>query len=417
MPTIEIDTSIFNAAYRPHLKAPQRTQIFYGGSASGKSVFLGMRVVFDLLEGGRNYLIARQVARTIRPSVAQEIRKIISDWNIAHLFDINKTDGTITCQNGYQVLFVGLDDVEKLKSITPAKGAITDVWVEEATEADRAAVKQLIKRQRGGDSSVPKRLTLSFNPILQSHWIYQDYFAGIGWADDQREYISDDLLIVKTTYKDNAFLTDADRADLEAEQDEYFYNVYTLGNWGVLGDVIFRNWRVEDLSKMREQFTNRRNGLDFGFAKDPAAVVVTHYDRPRKIIYIFDELYETGLTNDVLADRLDDSIGRDEIICDSAEPKSIAELQRHNIRARGARKGKDSVTHGIQWLQQQTIIVDAKCVNFRNEIQSYQWKKDAGGNSLPVPVGKNDHLLDALRYAYEDDSLETATLVMQSPWD
>jgi phage terminase large subunit len=417
MPTIEIDTAVFNAAYRPYVKATQRTQIFYGGSASGKSVFLAQRPILDLLEGGRNYLIARQVARTIRGSVSQEIRKVINAWGVGHLFDVNKSDGTITCKNGYQILFVGLDDVEKLKSITPAKGAITDIWVEESTETDRAAVRQLVKRQRGGDESTAKRLVLSFNPILQSHWIYQDYFASIGWADDQREHITDDLLILKTTHKDNAFLTDADRADLENETDPYFHNVYTLGNWGVLGDVIFSNWEVVSLTDMRDQFVNKRNGLDFGFAKDPAGLIVSHYDKPRKTIYIFGEMYETGLTNDVLAERVENQIGREPVRCDSAEPKSIAELRRHGITALPARKGKDSVTHGIQWLQQQKIIIDPSCINFRNEISAYQWKKDAGGNSLPVPVDKNNHLLDALRYAYEEDSLEAIATIVQSPWD
>jgi phage terminase large subunit len=96
-----------------------------------------------------------------------------------------KSDGIITCSNGYQILFSGLDDTEKVKSITPEKGVITDIWIEEATETDRDSVKSLYKRQRGGSADVPKRMTLSFNPIMQSHWIYQEHFAGIAWADDQ----------------------------------------------------------------------------------------------------------------------------------------------------------------------------------------------------------------------------------------
>lgn len=405
---VEIHTEVFNDAYLPYLNDETETQIIYGGSASGKSVFaIGQRTVYDLMNGGRNYLITRQVGRTIKNSVFNEIIKVINEWNVNKLFSINKSDYVITCNNGYQILFAGLDDVEKLKSITPTKGVITDVIVEEATETERASVKQLEKRLRGGDEQTRKRMTLLFNPILQTHWIYQEYFENIGWADSQKEYHSEKLSILKTTYKDNRFLTQQDKERLENETDPYYHNVYTLGNWGVLGSVIFKNWRVEDLSQMQAQFTNPRVGLDFGYSSDPAAVAITHYDRARKTIYFYDELYECGLTNDLLAGEVKNKIGDNYVTCDSAEPKSIAELQQYGISAKSANKGKDSVLHGIQWLQQQTIILDVKCINARNELQTYKWKEDAGGNALPVPLDKNNHLIDALRYAYEDEMQDT----------
>lgn len=414
--TIEIDADVFNDAYLPHLENMARTQIFYGGSGSGKSVFLAQRCIYDLMRGGRNYLICRQVGRTIRGSVFTEVCKVITDWGVGKLFRINKSDMLITCENGYQIIFAGLDDIEKLKSLTPAKGALTDVWVEEATETERNSVKQLYKRQRGGDETTPKRFTLSFNPIMQSHWIYQEYFAGISLTDTQTSYQSDDLTILKTWYIHNRWLTADDVRDLENETDPYFRNVYTFGNWGVLGNVIFTNWTVQDLSGMQAQFTNRRNGLDFGFSGHPAAVHRSHYDRMRKTIYIFGELYEKGLTNDVLAERVKDLCGDDLVTCDSAEPKSIAELQRYGVNATGAAKGKDSVKFGIQWLQQQTIVIDASCVNTKNEFMQYKWKEDAGGNALPQPVEKNDHLIDATRYAYEDDANEMIAVAVENPF-
>jgi phage terminase large subunit len=298
-----------------------------------------------------------------------------------------------------------LDDVEKLKSITPAKGVFTDVWIEEATETELSSLKQLEKRQRGGDESTPKRIVLTFNPVLRSHWIYKQYFENLAWEDTQREYRSDNLTILKTTYKDNRFLTLQDIERLENESDPYYHDVYTLGNWGVLGNVIFTNWRVEDLSGIRNQFVNRRCGIDFGFAGDPAAAPLTHYDKAHKTIYWFDELYETGLTNDVLADRLKTMDGNAYWKADSAEPKSIAELQKYGVYVQPAAKGKDSVVHGIQWLQQQTIILDKKCINARNEFAGYKWKEDAGGQALPIPVDKNNHFIDQLRYAYEDEMI------------
>lgn len=417
MTEVQIDPAVFNDVYLPHLDNMARTQVFYGGSSSGKSVFVvGQRAVMDIMRGGRNYLICRQVGRTIRNSVFNEVIKVIRNWGVSELFTVNKSDMVITCSNGYQILFGGLDDVEKMKSITPAKGVITDIVIEEATETERATVKQLYKRQRGGSDSTPKRLTLLFNPILQTHWIYDEYFSRAGWSDKQTEYKSDELTILKTTYKDNKFLTPDDVRDLENETDSYYYNVYTLGNWGVLGNVIFKNWRVEDLSDMQAQFTNRRAGLDFGFSSDPAALWVSHYDRKNKTIYVFDELYERGLTNDVLAEEVIKHIGKDYVIADSSEPKSIAELNRHGVNARGAKKGKDSVEHGIQWLQQQTIIVDTRCINLQNELRTYKWKEDAAGNPIRQPVDKNNHLIDAGRYAHEDDSLENYVEIIDDPF-
>lgn len=394
-----------NDAYVPYFENTARIQIYFGGSSSGKSVFVAQRTVLDILKGERNYLVCRAVGRTLRKSVINQIEQVISELGVSAQFDVNKTDGLITCRrNGCQILFVGLDDTEKIKSIVPAKGVLTDIWVEEATEVDRDAIKQLIRRQRGGDEAIRKRLTMTFNPIYKSHWIYTDYFSVIAWADDQTEYQTPELSILKTTYKDNYFLTPQDVIDLESETDEYYRDVYTLGKWGILGDVIFKNWRTEDLSDRLDQFVNHRNGLDFGFSRDPAAIAATHYDRARKTIYIYGEVYERGLTNDVLAQEAKNLVGQQYIYCDSAEPKSIAELQQHGVSALATKKGKDSINFGIQWLQQQTIIVNSKCFNARNELSIYHWKKDKDGNAIRQPVDKDNHLMDSLRYAYEDET-------------
>lgn len=420
---IELDLSLVNEIYRPYLTEYARTQIYFGGASSGKSVFLAQRAVADMLQGGRNYLVVRQVGRTLRGSVYTEIAKVIIQWDLQGFFTISKSDMLITCANGYQIIFGGLDDVEKLKSLTPLKGVITDIWAEESTELERASLKQLYKRQRGGDPKVPKRMVLSFNPVLKSHWIYEDFFSKIAWADDQTSYSSDGLTILKTTYKDNKFLAPADIADLENETDSYYYNVYTCGNWGTLGAVIFTNWKTADLSDAdgdyylpEAQRTNRRIGLDFGFSADPAAMAVTHYDKAHKRIYVYDELYQTGMTNDVLADEVKKLVARDYVTCDSAEPKSIAELNQFGVNAMGAKKGKDSVVFGIQWLQQQEIIVDKRCINMRNELQQYKWKEDASGRALRVPVDRNNHLIDGLRYAFEDDMIEQSVQFAPSIW-
>jgi len=413
---VDIAPEVFNEVYHPHLTNMARTQIFYGGSGSGKSVFLAQRAVIDVMQGGRNYLVCRAVGNSVRKSVFTEIKKVILNFGVQSLFNIKQSEGVIICKNGYRIIFTGLDDVEKVKSITPEIGAITDIWIEEATEVNQNTIKDLYKRQRGGEEEIPKRLTMSFNPILQTHWIYTEYFANLGWADNQTEYTSDELSIRKTWYIHNRWLTTDDVNDLLNEEDKYYREVYTFGNWGVLGNVIFTNWEVQDLSDMHAQFVNRRNGLDFGFSNDPAAMWVSHYDRKNKTIYLFDELYETGLTNDVLADRARELIGDDRLICDSAEPKSIAELRQHRINAVGAKKGKDSVLFGVQWLQQQKIIIDKRCVNAQNEFRQYKWKEDRNGIpvSPPRPIDYNNHIMDAGRYAHEEDMARTEITVKAS---
>jgi phage terminase large subunit len=401
-----------NTAYDPYIDADTpRTQIYFGGSSSGKSVFLAQRAVFDVIRGKRNYLVVRNVARTTRASVFNEITKAIQGAGLTDKFSINKSDLVITCANGCQILFAGLDDVEKIKSITPAKGVLTDIWVEEATETDRDDIKQLDKRLRGR-AEVKKRLTLSFNPILQTHWIYEEYFGG--WQDGGWQYSDDDKLILKTIYKHNSFLEPDDIHALENETDPYFRDVYTLGNWGVLGAVIFKNWRVEDLSEQRQTFATFKNGLDFGYGGHPAALVHTAHDKKRNTIYILDEIYAHELTNDILAEQVKAVIDKQVVVCDSAEPKSIQELRNFGVTARGAKKGKDSVNFGIQWLQRQEIVIDIRCQNTKNEFLKYKWKEDAKGNVLPVPVDRDNHIIDALRYAYEDEMEERRLKAVRS---
>jgi len=397
---MEINVTV-NQVYKPFLNDDTRTQIFYGGSSSGKSYFLAQRTVLDVLQGERNYLVVRNVLNTVKKSVFNEITKAIHNMELTPFFNVNKSNMIITCTlNRKQILFAGLDDPEKIKSITPEDGVITDVWVEEATETKYEAVKQLYKRLRGR-SKVKKRLVLSFNPILKSHWIYKEYFGG--WQDDKNFYRdSDNLLILKTTYKDNDFLEEDDIKELENETDRYYYEVYTLGNWGSLGNVIFKNWEVQDLSEIRKTFDRFNNGLDFGFADDPSAMIHMHYDRKKKILYILDELYERELTNDVLAEKIKKMIGNQYVVCDSAEPKSIQELINYGVRAIPAKKGPDSVNHGINWLRQQKIIIDVRCQNTKNEFQTYRWKEDKDGNVLPVPVDRDNHAIDAIRYGLEE---------------
>ena len=388
-----------NKTYQKYINDSKPIQIFYGGSSSGKSVFLSQRLVIDMLQGGHNYLVLRKVQRDCKKSVWNEVIKTISKLGLYKYIQTNKTDMTITFPNGYQVFFGGLDDRERIKGITPQKGVITDIWMEEATEFEEDDIKQLDKRLRG-QADVTKRIILSFNPIIKTHWIYKRYFNN--WQDDKQVYMDDKLLILKTTYEDNNFLTEDDIQRLLDEDDQYYIDVYVNGNWGVLGDVIFNNWEVRDIDDMRDKLSRTCHGLDFGFSSDPAAVIEQYYSKSNNTLYIFDEIYETGLTDEQLANKTTKIINNQRVTCDSAEPKSILHLRNNGVNAYGAKKGPGSIETSYRWLQGINIVIHPRCVNTKRELQIHQWRKDKYGNSLPKPEDKNNHAIDAIRYGTEE---------------
>jgi phage terminase large subunit len=226
---IKISKKVFNDVYLPYLDNTDRYLLFYGGGSSGKSFFIGQRYIYKLLKPTRcNLLIARQTGDTNRKSTFPLMKQVISQWNLGKHFKINESDMRIKCLlTGNEVAFAGLDDVEKIKSITFENGELTDIWVEEATECQEADINQLKVRLRGGKTK--KQMVLSFNPINIQHWI-------------KRHFIDSGLATVCfSTYKDNKFLTDDDRKALEDLQytDEYTYEVYCLGHWGIVGKTVF----------------------------------------------------------------------------------------------------------------------------------------------------------------------------------
>lgn len=226
---IRISKKVFNSVYLPYLDNQDRYLIFYGGGSSGKSYFIGERIIYKLVTPRKcNYLIVRQTGDTNRKSTFPLLKQVISNWNLSEHFKINESDMRIVCKlTGNEVAFAGLDDVEKIKSITFANGELTDIWVEEATECQEADINQLKVRLRGGKSK--KQMVLSFNPINIQHWI-KKHFIDSGLAT-----------VCFSTYKDNKFLTDDDRKALEDLRmtDEYTYEVYCLGKWGILGKTVF----------------------------------------------------------------------------------------------------------------------------------------------------------------------------------
>lgn len=226
---IRIKKSVFNDVYIPYLNNTDRYLVFYGGGSSGKSYFIAQRYIYKLIQNTRcNLLVVRQTGDTHRRSTFPLLKQVISNWNLSEHFKVNESDMRIVCKlTGNEVAFAGLDDVEKIKSITFANGELTDIWVEEATETQEADINQLKVRLRGGKSQ--KQMVLSFNPINIQHWI-------------KAHFIDSKLATVCfSTYKDNKFLTADDKKALEDLKltDEYTYNVYCLGMWGILGKTVF----------------------------------------------------------------------------------------------------------------------------------------------------------------------------------
>lgn len=403
-------------AYRKFFNDEHMEQIFFGGSSSGKSYFLAQRCVIDVLKG-RNYLVLRKTGSSITGSVFNEVTKKISDFfpnfNIRkQIWDINKSTWTITCKlNKAQIVFKGLDDPEKVKSVTPIRGVITDIWVEEATETTYSDWKQLDKRLRGElkgfQKKFKKRLIFSFNPILKSHWLYKEFFQG-KWQEDKNYYeqvdADSDFMILKTTYRDNNFLMPDDIKRLTKEKDPYYRSVYLDGNWGVLEDVIYTNWRISEFD--RESFGSYRFGIDWGFADDPFAFIRLAVDLKKMQIWICNEVYQQGLLNDKTIPIVRGISNGAIVWCDSAEPKSIHEFVVNGVNARGVKKGPGSVAEGINFIKKFEIFVHPSCQNFINEIEQYHYKKDAKtGETLPDVVEKKDHLMDAMRYSLESDML------------
>lgn len=388
-----------NPAYRSAHETDSRYRVLYGGAGSGKSHFTAQETLLNMLSSSDySYLVVRKTSKSIRNSVFRLLVEMISEFDIAEYFRINKTDMTITCATGSSLITSGLDDVEKLKSVAN----INRVWVEEASEISETDFNQLDLRLRG-QSKVGYQLTLTFNPISETHWLKKSFF------DMGRP----DTFVLKTTYKDNRFLDDKYIATLlELEKQDYqYFRIYALGEWGSIGNIIYSNWEKQDLSDMKHVFDNTFNGLDFGFADDATAFVRVHLDNKRKTIYIIDEFALRGLFIDDIAKELQERITSEYITCDSSEPRSIADLKRNNIKALPAKKGPGSIEHGIKWLQGHKIVVDTSCVETIKELSTYKYKEDKDGNVIAKPVDANNHLLDALRYALESEMIQNKPTV------
>jgi len=394
---LNIHKNIFNECYLPYLEDfSTRIIVFYGGAGSGKSFFIAQRLVYKALKDTRKILVLRKVNRTTKTSTFQLLLDTLVQFGIVDKCRINRTDFSITLPNGSQFLCMGLDDPEKIKSIT----GLTDAWLEEATEFTLDDFSQVNLRIRD-PKAANQQIVLSFNPVSKANWCYLQFFADNPDLLEFRKSVT----VVHTNYQDNRFLPQEYVESLlqMKKTNPVYYKIYALGEFGSLDKLVYNNWQVMDFDsdKLKGQ---SMCGLDFGYTNDPTAFVYSVMVPEEQRIYVCKEWGGTGYLNDAIADQIREmGFAKSIIMADSAEQKSIDEIKRSGIdRIKPCAKGKGSILQGIQKVQQYELIVHPSCKKVKEELENYSWKKDKNTNEyINEPVDDFNHYLDALRYSMQ----------------
>lgn len=384
-----------------------RYRVVKGSRASKKSKTTALWYIANMMKyPGANTLIVRKTYRTLHDSCFTELKWAINRLGVAAHWDIKESPLEMTYKpTGQKIYFRGLDDPLKVTSITVDVGSLCWMWIEEAyeimNEDDFNILDESIRGQV--DEGLFKQITLTFNPWNEHHWMKKRFFDA--------EY-DPDILALTTNYLINEFLDAADRKVFETMkvQNPRRYRVAGLGDWGIVDGLIFENWQEKafDIDAIRQMQSIKSSfGLDFGYTNDPSALWCGFVDLSNKIIYVFDEMYEKGMSNERIHTKVTKmGYAKERITADSAEPKSIDRLRELGLsRIRKARKGKDSINSGIDFIQDFKIIIHPRCVNFLTEISNYTWAIDKFGKKLNKPIDDFNHLMDAMRYALESFSM------------
>lgn len=392
---LKISKQLFNEVYFPKLfEYSHRYEVYYGGAGSGKSVFIAQKLIVKAIQRKRKILIIRKYGTTLRDSVFQLVIDTLKKWRIYEYCRINLTTYTITLPNESVFLFKGLDDSEKIKSITD----ITDIWCEEATELNLDEFTQLDLRLRALVDDL--QIYCSFNPISKVNWVY------VKWFDPKAVYDKEQTMILHTTYKDNRFLPAAYVAALEDKinTNPAYYKIYVLGEFGTFEGLVFTNWTVEEFDPMELAKTlEHRAGMDLGWV-DKSAIIDTLYCKENKTIYIFNEFYKSGQQlSELVAAIREMNLHKSKIYVDAAEPRTIQFFKNEGINAEASKKGQDSVKAGIMFLQDCHIVVHPSCVNFKMELENFSYiKSKQTGEWTEDTTHEWSHAIDACRYAYSD---------------
>lgn len=375
-----------------------------GSRASKKSKTTALWYITNMMAyPDANTLVVRKTYRTLKDSCFTELKWAIHRLGVDAYWDVKESPLEMTYKpTGQKIYFRGLDDPLKVTSITVDKGCLCWMWIEEAyeisSEDDFNMLDESIRGAVPDGSALFKQITLTFNPWNEHHWLKKRFF----------DNPDDETLALTTNYKCNEWLDAADKKVFETmrKQNPRRYKVAGLGDWGIVDGLIYENWKEEafTLEQIRKQHSDLQSafGLDFGYTNDPSALFGGFISVADRKIYVWDEMYSAGLSNERIFQNIRQmGYGKEKITADSAEPKSIDQLKGYGLKVNGAEKGKDSVNNGIQFIQDYEVIIHPRCVNFLTEIGNYTWAKDKLGNKLNVPVDDFNHLMDAMRYALE----------------
>ena len=406
-----------------------RYRVCKGSRASKKSKTTALWYIYNIMKNpDANLLVVRKIFRTLKNSCFKELKWAINRLGVSQYWKITESPLEMKyLPTGQTIYFYGLDDPMKITSITVETGVLCWGWIEEAYEISKEANFDMLDESLRG--LLPEGLfyqwTFTFNPWNQYIWLKSRFFD-VG-SDETltaqleggiiKQYHNEEIdeivqtLAITTNYTMNEFIDKATLAmfKLMKSRNPRRYNVAGMGNWGIVEGVIYDKW-VEcefDLDEIKRiDGIKSAFGLDFGYTNDPSALFCGMVDTKGKRLWVFDEMYEYGMSNERIFERIVElGYVKERIIADSSEPKSVDRLETLGIfNIRKARKGKDSVKSGIDYLQDFEIIIHPRCVNFLTEISNYTWGEDKNGKKINNPIDEFNHLMDAMRYAVETHS-------------
>lgn len=382
-----------------------RYRVCKGSRGSKKSKTTALFFIYSMMKyPGANLLVVRKVYRTLKDSCFTDLKWAINILGVQDYWSVKESPlEIIYIPTGQKILFRGLDDPLKVTSITVETGNLCWAWIEEAYEINKEQDFNMLDESIRGKIEEPlyKQITLTFNPWNERHWLKKRFFD-----------VEDENIMAKTTnYMCNEWLDESDKKLFEdmKKNNPRRYQVAGLGNWGIVEGLVYENWEekefdVNEISKRKG--VKSAFGLDFGYANDPSAFFCGLIDVANKEIYVFDEIYKKAMKNRQIAEEIiRKGYGKEKIVADSQEPKSIDELYDLGLKGiRKSRKGRDSINNGVQYIQDYKIIIHPRCVNFITEISNYMWDKDKFDNPVNKPVDDFNHLMDAMRYALESYS-------------
>ena len=391
--------------YRDFWNFKGRYRVCKGSRGSKKSKTTALFFIYSMMKYPEaNLLVVRKVYRTLKDSCFTDLKWAINILGVQDYWSVKESPLEIVyIPTGQKILFRGLDDPLKVTSITVETGHLCWAWIEEAYEINKEQDFNMLDESIRGTVEEPlyKQITLTFNPWNERHWLKKRFFD-----------VEDENIMAKTTnYMCNEWLDESDKKLFEdmKKNNPRRYQVAGLGEWGIVEGLVYENWEekefdVNEISKRKG--VKSAFGLDFGYTNDPSAFFCGLIDVANKEIYVFDEIYKNAMKNRQIAEEIiRKGYGKEKIVADSQEPKSIDELYDLGLKGiRKSRKGRDSVNNGVQYIQDYKIIIHPRCVNFITEISNYMWDKDKFDNPINKPVDDFNHLMDAMRYALESYS-------------